>query len=123
MDAFLSALPLVADPSVLLAIAVGSFIGLVFGAMPGLTFSLALAVVLPITFTMDMISAVGMLLGTYIGGMTGGSVPPSSSAFPAPPRLPPRCSTAIRWRAPARPGWRLARRWSFRCSAGCSALP
>jgi putative tricarboxylic transport membrane protein len=74
MDALLSALPLVADPSVLLAIAVGAFIGLVFGAMPGLTFSLALAVVLPITFTMDMISAVGMLLGTYIGGMTGGSV-------------------------------------------------
>jgi putative tricarboxylic transport membrane protein len=74
MDAFLSALPLVAAPSVLLAIAVGAFIGLVFGAMPGLTFSLALAVVLPMTFTMDMISAVGMLLGTYIGGMTGGSV-------------------------------------------------
>jgi putative tricarboxylic transport membrane protein len=74
MDAFLSALPLVADPSVLLAIAVGAFIGLVFGAMPGLTFSLALAVVLPMTFTMDLISAVGMLLGTYIGGMTGGSV-------------------------------------------------
>jgi TctA family transporter len=74
MDAFLSAVPLVAAPTVLLAIAVGAFIGLVFGAMPGLTFSLALAVVLPMTFAMDMVSAVGMLLGTYIGGMTGGSV-------------------------------------------------
>ncbi|ESR27181.1 tripartite tricarboxylate transporter permease [Lutibaculum baratangense] len=74
MDALLSALPLVADPSVLLAILVGSLIGLIFGSVPGLTYSLALAVVLPMTFQLPTVAAVGMLLGTYIGGMTGGSV-------------------------------------------------
>lgn len=74
MDALLSALPLVADPSVLLAIVVGSLIGLIFGSVPGLTYSLALAVVLPMTFKLPTTAAVGMLLGTYIGGMTGGSV-------------------------------------------------
>ena len=74
MDPLLTALPLVADPSVLLAILVGSFIGLVFGSIPGLTYSLALAVVLPMTFKLGTTAAIGMLLGTYIGGMTGGSV-------------------------------------------------
>ena len=57
MDALLSALPLVADPSVLLAIVVGSLIGLVFGSIPGLTYSLALAVVLPMTFMLPTVSA------------------------------------------------------------------
>ena len=35
---------------------------------------MALAMVLPITFTMGHTPAIAMLLGTYIGGMTGGAV-------------------------------------------------
>jgi putative tricarboxylic transport membrane protein len=74
MDAFLHALALVFDPTTLGAIALGTVVGLIFGAIPGLTFTMALSLVLPMTFGMASMPAIGMLVATYIGGMTGGSV-------------------------------------------------
>jgi putative tricarboxylic transport membrane protein len=74
MDAFVNAFPLVFDPSVLSAIGLGTVIGLVFGAIPGLTYSMALSLVLPLTFGAATMPAVALMVGTYIGGMTGGSV-------------------------------------------------
>lgn len=49
-------------------------VGLFFGSIPGLTFSMALALMLPFTFGMEAVPAVALLLGVYVGGMTGGSV-------------------------------------------------
>lgn len=74
MDALLTALSFSLAPDAVLAVLIGTLIGLVFGAIPGLTFTVALALVLPMTFTLDTAPAIGLLLGTYIGGMTGGSV-------------------------------------------------
>jgi putative tricarboxylic transport membrane protein len=74
MDAFINALPLVFEPSVLAAVGFGTVIGLVFGAIPGLTYTMALSLVLPLTFGADTMPAVALLVGTYVGGMTGGSV-------------------------------------------------
>ncbi len=74
MDAFLNAFPLVFTPSVLGAVGLGTVIGLIFGAIPGLTYTMALSLVLPLTFGAATMPAVALLVGTYIGGMTGGSV-------------------------------------------------
>jgi len=74
MDLFLSALSVALSPMSIGAIGVGALVGLVFGSIPGLTFTVALALALPISFSMDAVPAIGLLLGTYIGGMTGGSV-------------------------------------------------
>jgi putative tricarboxylic transport membrane protein len=74
MDPFLTALQFAFSPDALLAVFGGTFIGLVFGSIPGLTFTVALALVLPLTFAMQPTPAIALLLGTYIGGMTGGSV-------------------------------------------------
>ncbi len=74
MDAFVQALVLIGNPAVLGAIALGTVIGLIFGAIPGLTFTMALSLVLPITFGMSPMAAIAMLVATFIGGMTGGSV-------------------------------------------------
>lgn len=74
MDLFLQALSLAMTPSAIAAIGLGALVGLIFGSIPGLTFTVALALALPITFSMDPVPAIGLLLGTYIGGMTGGSV-------------------------------------------------
>ncbi|MGB5557895.1 MAG: tripartite tricarboxylate transporter permease [Paracoccaceae bacterium] len=74
MDIFLQAALLALTPAAIAAIGLGSLLGLIFGSIPGLTFTVALALALPITFSMDTVPAIGMLLGTYIGGMTGGSV-------------------------------------------------
>jgi putative tricarboxylic transport membrane protein len=49
-------------------------VGLIFGSIPGLTFSMALALMVPFTFGMQTTPALGLLLGVYVGGMTGGSV-------------------------------------------------
>jgi len=49
-------------------------VGLVIGSIPGLTFSMALALMLPFTFGMQPVPAIAMLLGVFVGGMTGGSV-------------------------------------------------
>jgi putative tricarboxylic transport membrane protein len=74
MDAFINALPVVLDPSVLGAVSLGTVIGLVFGAIPGLTYSMALSLVLPMTFGAGAMAAIALMVGTYVGGMTGGSV-------------------------------------------------
>lgn len=74
MEPLLAALSAGLTPTAVLAVFGGTVLGLVFGSIPGLTFTVALALVLPVTFAMDTTAAVGMLVGTYIGGMTGGSV-------------------------------------------------
>ncbi|WP_372922706.1 tripartite tricarboxylate transporter permease, partial [Roseovarius sp.] len=74
MDIFLEALSTAMTPMAIASIGLGALIGLIFGSIPGLTFTVALALALPISFSMDAVPAIGLLLGTYIGGMTGGSV-------------------------------------------------
>ena len=74
MENFLNAFTLALTPMSIAAIGMGSLIGLIFGSIPGLTFTVALALALPISFGLDTVPAIGLLLGTYIGGMTGGSV-------------------------------------------------
>ncbi|WP_114285466.1 tripartite tricarboxylate transporter permease [Candidatus Halocynthiibacter alkanivorans] len=74
MDSFLNALALALTPMSIAAVGFGTLLGLVFGAIPGLTFTVALALALPVSFSLETVPAIGLLLGTYIGGMTGGSV-------------------------------------------------
>jgi putative tricarboxylic transport membrane protein len=61
------------QPVNLLAMAVGSIAGLIFGMVPGLTTSTCIIVFLPLTFVMDPVPAIALLLGIYTGGMSGGS--------------------------------------------------
>jgi putative tricarboxylic transport membrane protein len=92
VDAFLHALPLVFNPTAIFAISVGTLVGLIFGAIPGLTFTMALSLVLPMTFGMQSMPAIGMLVATYIGGMTGGSV---SAILIGIPGTPSAAATAL----------------------------
>ena len=74
MDALSQAISAAFGIDALIATVAGTVVGLVFGSIPGLTFSMALALLVPFTFGMGPTAAVAMLLGTYVGGMTGGSV-------------------------------------------------
>lgn len=74
MELLLSAASVSLAPVTVVAILLGCLLGVVFGAIPGLTFTVAMALVVPVSFAMDTAPAIGLLLGTYIGGMTGGSV-------------------------------------------------
>ncbi len=71
---FGEALKVVTEPQLLLLVAVGTLFGLIFGALPGLTATMGVALLIPITYTMPAANALGMMLGCYIGGIAGGAV-------------------------------------------------
>lgn len=75
IDALLSALPNVLDPMNLFAVALGTIAGLVVGALPGLTVTTGIAVLIPLTFGLDPLFALGMMAGMYNGGSYGGAIP------------------------------------------------
>ena len=62
------------DPMNLLFVFVGVVIGTAIGVLPGLGPTATIALLLPITYTMDATSAVIMLAGIYYGSMYGGTI-------------------------------------------------
>lgn len=58
----------------LLFLVIGTALGIVVGAIPGLTASMLIALTLPLTFHMDPVSAVTLLIGEYVGGISGGLI-------------------------------------------------
>ena len=58
----------------ILICALGVVAGIVIGALPGLTPTMGVALLLPITFGMDTIPSFALLLGIYVGGTYGGSI-------------------------------------------------
>ncbi|MCZ2720751.1 tripartite tricarboxylate transporter permease [Marinomonas sp. 15G1-11] len=48
--------------------------GIILGALPGLTATMGVAILLPFTFGMEATAAMVMLIGVYIGGIYGGSI-------------------------------------------------
>lgn len=69
------AFTLLFTPAVLFAVAIGTLAGIIVGGMPGLTATMAVALLIPTTFSLD--PAVGLVLmgGVYCGAMYGGSIP------------------------------------------------
>jgi len=60
---------------VLGAIAFGTVVGVFLGAIPGLTSTVGIALMLPFTFYMSPLAAICMARGIYKGGTYGGSIP------------------------------------------------
>jgi putative tricarboxylic transport membrane protein len=63
----------------------GLVIGLVFSAVPGVTISMAMAIVLPLSMYMDFFPAIVFLTSVYTGGIFGGSVPAILMNIPGSP--------------------------------------
>jgi len=74
MELILQAIATVFQPVNFLLTLLGVLVGTMFGAIPGLTATLAIALLSPLTFNMEPISAMLLLLGIYAGGMYGGSI-------------------------------------------------
>lgn len=58
----------------MLFLILGTALGIVVGAIPGLTASMLIALTLPLTFHMDPVAAVTLLIGEYVGGISGGLI-------------------------------------------------
>lgn len=74
MDMIWNAISQVFQPYMILIILLGNFIGVVVGALPGITGSMAIAILLPLTFSMSAAEGLMLLLGIYPGGIFGGSI-------------------------------------------------
>lgn len=75
----------ITDPVTLLAVFVGTLMGLIFGSLPGLTATMGVALLIPLTYTMNPVSALGMMLGCFVGGMAGGAVASTLINIPGTP--------------------------------------
>jgi putative tricarboxylic transport membrane protein len=84
-DAFLTALPLVFSWPVLLGMVIGTIGGIAIGALPGLTATMGIAILIPITFSLEPLVGLGMMAGIYQGAMYGGAIPAILLRIPGTP--------------------------------------
>ena len=61
------------NPSLLLLTAVGTFAGVYVGAIPGLSVTMAVSILISFTFSWDVNNALALMVGVYCGGVYGGS--------------------------------------------------
>jgi len=73
------------QPYCLMLILGGTFLGIIFGAIPGLTATMGVALLIPFTFTMTAIDGTALLIGIYIGGISGGLISASLLRMPGTP--------------------------------------
>ncbi|MCE8009246.1 tripartite tricarboxylate transporter permease [Aestuariivita sp.] len=75
MELIADSLAILARWDVALALLVGSVGGVLIGAIPGVGPAVAIAILLPATFSMDPIVGLTVLLGIYGSSMYGGAIP------------------------------------------------
>lgn len=71
MASFFSELLVILQPGNFLALFVCSVIGVILGAIPGLAGGTGITLILPLTFAMSTELSFAMLLGMYVGGVSG----------------------------------------------------
>ncbi|NVK02384.1 MAG: tripartite tricarboxylate transporter permease [Oceanospirillaceae bacterium] len=81
----LSALPNVLAFSNFFAVMIGVLAGISVGAMPGLSATMAISVLVPFTFGLDPLVALGLMAGIYNGAMYGGAIPAVLLRIPGTP--------------------------------------
>jgi putative tricarboxylic transport membrane protein len=55
-------------------IVIGTLLGIVGGAIPGFTVTMAILVVFPFTFTIDPVAGVALMTSVFVGGYSGGLI-------------------------------------------------
>ncbi|MGE5607518.1 MAG: tripartite tricarboxylate transporter permease [Bacteroidota bacterium] len=80
------------DLYTLFLIAVGTLIGIVVGALPGLTTTMGIALLTGLTYKFSGNAAIALLMGLYVGGVSGGSL---SAILIGIPGTPANASTTL----------------------------
>ena len=86
---YLTALTTMLLPQNLLAICMGGLWGIIAGALPGISTSMGVVLLLPFTYSMSPITAFTMLVSAYCGGITGGSITAVLFGIPGEPSAVP----------------------------------
>src|SRR5687768_11657501 len=74
MDAFLAGFAALADPQILFLVFAGTMLGIVVGALPGISGSTTTALLLPLTIVMSPNAAIAFLGSIYCAANFGGSI-------------------------------------------------
>ncbi len=112
MDSILTALQTVFELKMLFYIFGGTALGILVGALPGLSATMGLAVVLPLTFYMKPAEGLNVLCGMYVGALYGGSF---SAILLNIPGAPPAVMTGL-------DGYPMAQRGEAGRAIGISTL-
>jgi putative tricarboxylic transport membrane protein len=74
MEGFLAGMAILIDPFMVVVILLGTIVGVIVGALPGLSGSTTAALLLPITITMSPVAAIAFLGSIYCAANYGGSI-------------------------------------------------
>jgi putative tricarboxylic transport membrane protein len=69
----------------LLPLVVGTFVGVIGGALPGVTITMTIIVALPFTYGLDPLQGLAAMVGLYVGGSAGGLLTASLLGIPGTP--------------------------------------
>jgi putative tricarboxylic transport membrane protein len=75
----------VAQVKYLVPLVIGTFVGIVGGALPGVTVTMTIIVALPFTFGLDPLQGLAAMTGIYVGGSAGGLVTACLLGIPGTP--------------------------------------
>lgn len=70
----LEAFSLIFNPLCLILILMGVIVGIIFGSIPGLSATMAIVLFLPMSFGMEPMNGIALLVGLYLGGISGGLI-------------------------------------------------
>jgi len=73
-ELYLAGIHFFSNPLIYIYLFLGTMIGIIFGSLPGLTSTMALAVFVPFTFGLDPILSFAFLLAIYMSSVYGGSI-------------------------------------------------
>lgn len=95
MDAVLKAAQLVTEPSTLLAMLAAAMFGLFVGAMPGLSATMATALLIPFTFFMDPVPAIAIIVTAVAMAIFAGDIPGALLRIPGTPASAAYCDESF----------------------------
>ena len=85
MDAFLLGASQLLTAQTLLWMLLGSIAGIIAAAIPGFTVTMAIVLTLPLTFAMEPLQGIAVMLSVYVGGYTGGLISAALLGIPGTP--------------------------------------
>lgn len=67
MTALMDMLTIFMHPELLLLVGLGTFAGVYVGAIPGLSVTMAVSILISFTFSWDVLPAISLMIGIYMG--------------------------------------------------------
>ena len=73
-DLLSTGMAIVLNPTTFIMLAGGTILGVIFGAMPGVSASMAVALALPFAYSMKPVISIAFLVSVYCASITGGGI-------------------------------------------------